>query len=71
MTETKRLALAPDLLRLMGRETANIHLGSGHRCALQDRLQDLGDERWFSEATEQMASCTREDHARWRQRPRD
>jgi hypothetical protein len=67
----KRLALAPDLLRLMGRETANIHLGSGHCCALQDRLQDLGDGRWFSEATEQMASCTREDHAQWRQRPRD
>ena len=69
--QDKRLALAPELLRLMGRETANIHLGSGHRCALERRLKDLGDDGWLSQATEQMASCTREDHAEWAKRPRE
>ena len=62
----KRLALAPALLRLMGRETANIHLGSRSRDDLEKLLKRLGrDERWFSTATEEMAACTRKDHAAW------
>ena len=62
----KRLALAPALLRLMGQETANIHLGSRSRDALETLLKRLDrDERWFPTATERMADCTRKDHAKW------
>ena len=62
----KRLALAPALLRLMGQETANIHLGSRNRDALEKLLNRLDhDERWFPTATERMAACTRKDHAEW------
>lgn len=62
----KRLALAPALLRLMGRETANIHLGSFSRADLQTRLKQLDrDRRWFAAATERMTANTRSDHAEW------
>ena len=62
----KRLALAPALLRLMGQETANIHLGSRSRDALEKLLNGLDrDELWFPTATERMADCTRKDHAEW------
>jgi hypothetical protein len=62
----KRLALAPDLLRLMGRETANIHLGSRSRGVLEKQLNRLDhDELWFAAATDRMAACTRKDHAKW------
>ena len=61
-----RLALAPALLRLMGRETANIHLGSRNRKVLETRLKRLNhDQLWFSKATDRMADCTRLDHAEW------
>ena len=64
--DDKRLALAPDLLRLMGRETANIHLGSRTRQQLLDRLQKLDkDRQWLAAATERMVACTRKDHAAW------
>jgi hypothetical protein len=64
--DDKRLALAPALLRLMGRETANIHLGSFSRADLEKRLKELGrDERWFAAATERMTANTRSDHAAW------
>jgi hypothetical protein len=62
----KRLALAPDLLQLMGRETANIHLGSRRADVLEKLLDDLNrDESWYRTATERMTTCTREDHAAW------
>jgi Uncharacterized protein conserved in bacteria (DUF2252) len=62
----KRLALAPALLRLMGRETANVHLGSRSRAALEKMLNRLQrDQLWFPTATERMAACTRKDHAGW------
>jgi hypothetical protein len=62
----KRLVLAPHLLRLMGRETANIHLGSRSRQDLETRLNRLNrDRQWFSTATERMVACTRKDHAEW------
>ena len=65
----KRLALAPALLRLMGQETANIHLGSRSRDTLENLLNRLDrDELWFSTATERMAACTRDDHAEWASR---
>jgi len=61
-----RLALAPDLLQLMGHEAANIHLGTLSRRAMEKRLSELDrDERWFPTATERMAACTRTDHAEW------
>ena len=62
----KRLGLAPDLLRLMGRETANIHLGSRTSEDLADRLRSLDEhDAWFPAATERMVACTRRDHAKW------
>jgi hypothetical protein len=67
--QDKRLALAPALLRLMGHETANIHLGSRSRRDLEQLLKGLDrDERWFPEAAERMAACTRKDHAAWAKR---
>jgi uncharacterized protein (DUF2252 family) len=68
----KRLALAPALLRLMGQETANIHLGSRSRDALEKLLDGLDrDAEWFSKATERMTNCTRNDHAEWAARYED
>jgi Uncharacterized protein conserved in bacteria (DUF2252) len=68
----KRLALAPALLRLMGQETANIHLGSRSRDALEKLLNGLGrDALWFPAATERMTNCTRNDHAEWAARYED
>lgn len=64
----KRLSdgLAQDLLRLMGRETANIHLGSRTREDLTDRLSRLDRNRkWFPAATDRMVACTRKDYAKW------
>jgi hypothetical protein len=62
----KRLALAPALLRLMGQETANIHLGSFSRADLEKRLKELDrDERWFAAATARMTADARSDYAAW------
>jgi hypothetical protein len=62
----KRLALAPALLRLMGQETANIHLGSFSRADLEKRLKQLArEDRWFPSATEQMTASIRADHSKW------
>jgi len=62
----RRLALVPAMLRLMGRETANMHLGSRSPQELEASLKRLArDENWFSTATERMAACTRDDHAQW------
>ena len=68
----KRLALAPDLLRLMGRETANIHLGSRSTDDLEERLNTLDQNRaWFPAATDRMVASVREDHAKWAERHHD
>jgi hypothetical protein len=68
----KRLVLAPDLLRLMGRETANIHLGSRSPERLSKSLAQLDRNKgWFPTATERMTVCTREDHAQWAKHPVD
>src|SRR5262245_45312849 len=62
----KRLVLAPDLLRLMGQETANIHLGSRRGEDLSRLLKKLHrDSTWFPTATDRMVACTRRDHAEW------
>ena len=62
----KRLALAPALLQLMGRETANVHLGSRNPDALGKLLDALNrDAHWFATATDAMIAATREDHAAW------
>jgi hypothetical protein len=67
----KRLALAPALLQLMGRETANIHLGSFSREDLEKRLKELDrDERWLAAATERMTVNTSSDHAAWAEHDR-
>lgn len=68
----RRLALAPALLALMGRETANIHLGSRSPDDVRARLTELGaDAGWLTTAAERMADCTRRDHADWAARHQD
>ena len=68
----KRLGLAPDLLRLMGRETANIHLGSRTNQELGERLSGLDRSRgWLETATERMVACVRKDHSKWADRYHD
>ena len=65
----RRLALAPNLLRLMGRETANIHLGSRSPERLATSLTQLNrNKEWFPTATDRMAACTRDDQAEWAKR---
>jgi hypothetical protein len=69
----QRLARAPDLLRLMGRETANIHLGSRTNQDLGERLDSLDRHlpQWFPLATDRMVASVRKDHAKWAERYRD
>jgi hypothetical protein len=66
--EDSRLVLAPALLRAMGFETANVHLGSRSPGDLQvamDRLRrDLGQD-WLATATGRMEKVTRKDHLAW------
>ena len=51
----------------MGRETANIHLGSRSGDALKKLLAELGrNDRWFPAATERMVAGTRKDLRRGR-----
>jgi uncharacterized protein DUF2252 len=67
--DDRRLALAPALLRLMGQETANIHLGSRTPEVLERLLDQLDrDMEWFSAATERMVASTRKDHTQWAKR---
>jgi len=64
----QRLALAPMLLRLMGFETANIHLGSRGPADLLRSLDGLARElgsRWLEEATDRMVRATDKDHRAW------
>jgi hypothetical protein len=63
-----RLPLAEDMVRFMGAETANIHLGSRGPEELQQQLQRLErrlGKHWFVEATEAMTACTERDHQQW------
>ena len=67
--QDKRLGLAPHLLSLMGRETANIHIGSRTTQDLVERLDALDQNRgWFSAATDRMVESVRKDHAKWAER---
>jgi Uncharacterized protein conserved in bacteria (DUF2252) len=64
----QRLALAPTLLRLMGFETANIHLGSRAPEELIESLEKLAQNsgsKWLEEATERMVNATHKDHRAW------
>jgi hypothetical protein len=65
-----RLVLAPDVIRLMGRETANIHLGSRRPKKLLKLLARLDKQlgaKWFAAATKRMVACTRDDADRWQE----
>ena len=65
----ERLPLVPDLLRLMGRETANIHIGSRspeHLIGRLALLERTAGKRWLVEAAERMIDCTRSDYKRWK-----
>jgi hypothetical protein len=68
--QDKRLGLAPDLLRLMGRETANVHIGSRTTQDLAQRIDALEQNLpgWFRTATERMVESVLEDHAKWTKR---
>ena len=69
----QRLALAPMLLRLMGFETANIHLGSRSPADLIYLLDSVAREvgsKWLEAATERMIRATCEDHVAWIKRYR-
>ncbi len=57
----------------MGRETANIHLGSGTNQGLAERLGNLDQKRprWFPAATDRMVACVRKDHSKWAKRQND
>ena len=63
-----RPLLTPDLIRAMGFESANIHLGSKSPAELHAALarlnQELGRD-WLRAATERMEKVTREDHSAW------
>ena len=50
----------------MGRETANIHLGSGAaaRAAIGDDLETR-DRKWLCKAAQAMAASVRNDWRRW------
>ena len=66
--DDQRLASAPTLLRLMGFETANIHLGSRAPEELIESLQKLAQNsgwKWLDEATERMVNATHKDHRAW------
>ncbi|MHB1844899.1 MAG: DUF2252 family protein [Deltaproteobacteria bacterium] len=54
------------LLRAMGKETANVHLGD--RAATAEIRQDLGQRpgRWLCKAAQAMAEATQEDWKEWR-----
>ena len=64
-----RLPLAPDMLRFMGWETANIHLGSRSPDYVMERLARLelaAGKHWLVEAAENMIACTEADYRQWR-----
>jgi hypothetical protein len=66
--EDSRLVFAPALLRSMGFETANAHLGSKSPsklgAALDGLRRDLGED-WLVTATARMEKATRKDHQAW------
>jgi uncharacterized protein DUF2252 len=55
------------LLKAMGRETANVHLGSAPAEALQADLHKRSDP-WLHQAAKRMAEAVEEDFEDWRQR---
>ena len=59
------------LLTAMGRETANIHLGSGAaaKAAIGEDLGKRG-RKWLSKAAQAMVASVREDWRHWRKRRR-
>jgi Uncharacterized protein conserved in bacteria (DUF2252) len=66
--EDSRLIFAPSILRAMGFETANVHLGSRSPGELQTAMEslrrDLGDN-WLATAAARMEKATRKDHKAW------
>jgi Uncharacterized protein conserved in bacteria (DUF2252) len=61
--------LDPRMLRAMGHELANIHLGSGDRRAVVDR--DLGERKsgWLRHAAAAAAECITAEHKEWLRGP--
>lgn len=66
--ELPRKADVRELLRMMGSETANVHLGTGR--AREAILADLKRRKngWLEEAATQMRDATVKDWREWRQR---
>jgi len=69
--ENSSLVFSAALIRAMGFETANIHLGSKSPSDLQTALnrlsQELGGD-WLARATKRMENVTREDQLAWKKR---
>jgi len=67
--ENSSLVFSPALIRAMGFETANIHLGSKSPSELHTALnrlsQELGGD-WLGTATKRMEKVTREDQLTWK-----
>ena len=68
-----RLKLAPEMLRFMGSETANIHLGSRSPDQLGQQLGELEKalgKNWLAAAAADMFAATQADYKRWRKHVR-
>jgi hypothetical protein len=66
--DDQKLALAPTLLRLMGFETANVHLGSCAPAELIQSLEKLNRKpgsKWLEQATDRMVNAIHKDHHAW------
>jgi hypothetical protein len=66
-----RLKLAPDMLRFMGWETANIHIGSRSPDELGRQLGEVDKalgKQWLAAAAEDMFAATQADYKQWRKR---
>ena len=55
------------LVHAMGRETANVHLGTGNSGQILKHLSKR-PEKWLSKASSRMADHVAEDHAKWKDR---
>ena len=68
--QVKEDSFARTLLKAMGRDTANIHLGSKEGPKLLNRLENLQsmEKAWLQNAAERMRDAVKDDFKAWRKR---